>query len=133
MLIGDLAKKAGVSIDTIRYYERQGLIAPQKVRNSGYRDFNATAPERLIFIRSAKKLGFSLKEIRALLLLRENSDATCGDVRHLAEEKLQDVQLKITALRDMEQELSFLIKECQSASLAVTECPILGALEEGQN
>lgn len=133
MLIGDLAKRAGVSIDTIRYYERQGLISPQKVKSSGYRDFNAAAPERLTFILRAKKLGFSLKEIRTLLLLKENPAATCGDVRHLAEEKLQDVHLKMTALQEMARDLSSLMQECQSASLTLAGCSLMGALEKDQN
>ena len=95
MLIGDLAKKADVSIDTIRYYEREGLIEPLSVRESGYREFDETTADRLRFVIRAKQLGFSLKEIRDLLSLRDDPDTTCGQVRMLAETKLEDVLAKI--------------------------------------
>ncbi|MAF79449.1 MAG: hypothetical protein CBB87_00790 [Micavibrio sp. TMED27] len=129
MLIGDLAKKADVSIDTIRYYEREGLIEPLSVRESGYREFDETTADRLRFVIRAKQLGFSLKEIRDLLSLRDDPDTTCGQVRMLAETKLEDVLAKIKVLQAMKKDLTGLLKECTDAEASVNSCPIVDALD----
>ena len=129
MLIGDLAKKADVSIDTIRYYEREGLIEPLSVRESGYREFDETTADRLRFVIRAKQLGFSLKEIRDLLSLRDDPDTTCGQVRMLAETKLEDVLAKIKVLQAMKKDLTGLLKECTDAEASVSSCPIVDALD----
>ncbi|MCS5596992.1 MAG: heavy metal-responsive transcriptional regulator [Alphaproteobacteria bacterium] len=129
MLIGDLAKKADVSIDTIRYYEREGLIEPVSVRDSGYREFDKNAAERLRFVTRAKQLGFSLKEIRDLLSLTDNPDTTCGQIRALAEQKLEDVLDKIKVLQIMKKDLTGLLKECTDTSASINACPIVDALD----
>ncbi|MAH04161.1 MAG: heavy metal-responsive transcriptional regulator [Alphaproteobacteria bacterium] len=129
MLIGDLAKKADVSIDTIRYYEREGLIEPLSVRESGYREFDETTADRLRFVIRAKQLGFSLKEIRDLLPLRDDPDTTCGQVRMLAETKLEDVLAKIKVLQAMKKDLTGLLKECTDTEASVNACPIVDALD----
>ena len=129
MLIGDLAKKADVSIDTIRYYEREGLIEPLSVRESGYREFDETTADRLRFVIRAKQLGFSLKEIRDLLSLRDDPDTTCGQVRMLAETKLEDVLAKIKVLQAMKKDLTGLLKECTDTSASINACPIVDALD----
>lgn len=129
MLIGDLAKKVDVSIDTIRYYEREGLIEPLSVRESGYREFDEAAADRLRFVIRAKQLGFSLKEIRDLLSLRDDPDTTCGQVRMLAETKLEDVLAKIKVLQAMKKDLTGLLKECTDTSASVNACPIVDALD----
>lgn len=84
MLIGELAKKTSISVDTIRYYEREKLIEPVFVRDSGYREFDKNSVETICFVIRAKDLGFSLKEIRGLLKLKNNPDTKCGEVKALA-------------------------------------------------
>lgn len=129
MLIGELATRAEVSIDTIRYYEREGLIEPTAVRESGYREFDEDAVSDLCFVLRAKHLGFSLKEIRGLLQLRKGPDTSCGEVRALAEVKLDQVQEKISSLRIIEKDLGTLIKNCDSVSENSKACPIVDALD----
>jgi len=128
MLIGELAKHVGTSIDTIRYYEREGLIKPIHRRNSGYREFDGLAIERLNFILRAKKLGFTLKQIKELLMLNENPDTTCSNVRDLAEHKLDEVKVKIKTLQRIEKQLQKLVIECCSAN--DKNCPIIKNLNE---
>jgi Cu(I)-responsive transcriptional regulator len=129
MLIGKLAKTVNASIDTIRYYEREGLIEPSRVRASGYREFNERSVEHLKFILRAKKLGFSLKQIKDLLMLKESPDTTCMDVRSLAEQKLDQVKAKISALRQMEKQLKQLVDACRNTG--EEDCPIMTNLKEG--
>lgn len=129
MLIGELAKKADVSIDTIRYYEREGLIEPVTVRESGYREFDKDAVETLRFIVRAKDLGFSLKEINSLLRLKNNPDTTCGEVKALAESKLADVTAKIKTLQTMKKDLTGLLSACADTAASVNSCPIVDALD----
>ncbi len=129
MLIGELAKHVGTSIDTIRYYEREGLLKPIHIRDSGYREFDELSIERLSFILRAKKLGFTLKQIKDLLMLNGNPDTTCLDVRSLAEHKLDEVQGKINALRRIEKQLKVLITDCYNAENK--NCPIIKNLNEG--
>lgn len=129
MLIGELAEKANVSIDTIRYYQREGLIEPLLVRESGYREFDKNAAERLHFVTRAKRLGFSLKEIRDLLSLRDNPDTTCGQIRALAEQKLEDVLDKLKVLQTMKKDLSGLLKECTDTAASINACPIVDSLD----
>jgi len=130
MLIGELAKKADVSIDTIRYYEREGLIEPVSVRESGYREFDKSSVKTINFVVRAKDLGFSLKEICNLLALKNNPDTTCSSVRNLAEQKLEDVTGKIKALRKIEGELKTLVKECAGGNSGLESCPIVSSLEK---
>jgi MerR family mercuric resistance operon transcriptional regulator len=130
MLIGELAKTVDASVDTIRYYEREGLIEPVHVRHSGYREFDKDSVNRLKFILRAKKLGFLLRQIKDLLMLSETPDTTCVDVRSLAEKKLHEVKEKIKALRQMEKQLQQLVTECRNA--AGEDCPIMENLKEGE-
>lgn len=129
MLIGDLAKKADVSIDTIRYYEREGLIEPVAMRESGYREFNRNSVETIRFVVRAKDLGFSLKEIRNLLILKDNPDATCGEIRALAESKLAGVAAKIKILQAMKKDLTGLLSACADIAASANSCPIVDALD----
>ncbi len=133
LTIGKVAKKAGVNIETIRYYERQGLI-PKPLRSQseggslGYRHYPAETVKRIHFIRHAKELGFSLKEIAELLSLRIGQGVTCGDVRKRAEAKITDIEARIKTLMRMKKALINLAKECKARG-PVSECPILEALE----
>ena len=126
--IGAVAKSSGVGVETVRFYEREGLLEEPARRASGYRQYDQQVVERLRFIRRAKELGFTLKEIGELLSLRLDPSSTAGDVRRRAETKLADIEGKIRTLRRMHKALSKLTMAC-SGHGSVGECPILEALE----
>ena len=111
--IGELARRTGCNIETIRYYERIGLV-PHPPRSAGrYRLYETEDVRRLVFVRRARELGFGLDEIRALLVLSaEHSDGTCGEVRELAARHLADVRVKIADLRAMERALTEAVRRC---------------------
>jgi len=123
--IGTLAKRAGVSIDTVRYYERDGLLAPKTRLASGYRRYSELEVARLRFIRRAQALGFSLKEVKELLALSKLRDV--ARVRRTAQEKLADVEERIASLERVRQGLAGLIAACPGHGRAA-DCPILKAL-----
>lgn len=129
LTIGKLARMAGIGIETIRFYEREGLIPDPPRRASGYRQYPEQSVRRVRFIRGAKDLGFSLKEIRELLSLRASPRACCADVRRRAESKVDNIDGKIQSLRAMRKALSTLIKQC-SGHAPVSECPILESLDK---
>ena len=126
--IGLLAKKAEVNIQTVRYYERRGLLPDPPRRESGYRQYSKSDLARLRFIKHAKELGFSLREIMELLSLRVDPNTTCADVKKRAEAKLADVEEKILALQRIRKALSHLVGMCRGRG-PTSECPILEALE----
>ena len=128
MKIGELAEKAGVSIDTVRFYERRGLIAEPQRRESGYRIYTHEYADRIRFIRRAQELGFTLREVEELLSLRVSDAAGCAAVRRQAEEKLQDVEEKIRDLQRVRDVLIELAAACPGSG-PVSECPILEAIE----
>ena len=101
LTIGELAKCGQVNLETIRYYERQGLLPKPPRSPSGYRLFPSESARRVRFIKRAQELGFSLKEIKELLALRAASGATSADVRKRAEAKIADIEGKIETLRAM--------------------------------
>ncbi len=123
--IGELARRAGVRVDTVRYYERHGLVTPLGRRASGYRRYGELQLARLRFIRRAKALGFSLDEIRELLLLSSRRDV--GEVKRRAEAKLADVKHRLAELERIRDGLERLIAACPGHGRAA-DCPILQAL-----
>lgn len=126
--IGQLARKAQVHVETVRYYERRGLF-PQPLRRwSGYRQYSQDDLTRLQFIKHAQRLGFSLKEIAELLSLRVDPDTSCRDVKKRAETKIADIEVKIRTLEQMKKALSKLIASCRGRG-PTSVCPILEALE----
>jgi len=128
MKIGELSKMTGVPIDTVRYYEKRGLI-PKSVRSaSGYRQYNKHDATRLKFIVQAKELGFTLDEIGQLLALRSDGRA-CIEVRSVAEAKAQEIDVKIRKLSHMRQTLLELAVQCEN-SADNDPCPILNSLED---
>lgn len=125
---GKLAVKAGVNVETIRYYERRGLL-PEPLRiGSGYRQYSEKDIRRILFIKHAKELGFSLKEILELLALRVDPNCTCGDVKRRAMARLSDVEKKIKSLQRIKKALKVLIASCSGVG-PTGDCPILEALE----
>lgn len=131
MTIGKVAKGAAVGIETVRFYEREGLIEKPPRLNSGYRTYPADTVDRVWFIKRAKELGFSLKEIKELMALRIAPGTTCGQIRKRAEAKIEDIEDKISSLQRMKQALRKLNAACGGKG-SVSECPILDALEDGK-
>jgi MerR family copper efflux transcriptional regulator len=125
--IGQLAKRGGVGIDTIRYYERNGLLAPRTRLASGYRRYGELELARLRFIRRAQALGFTLKEIKELLALSAQRDV--GRVKRSAQAKLLDVKSRIAALERIRDGLATLIDACPGHGRAA-DCPILRTLND---
>lgn len=112
MTIGDLARAAEVGVETVRFYERQGLIEKPPRLESGYRIYSAEAVDRVRFIRRAKKLGFVLKEIKELLALRLAPGTTCDRIKKRAESKIEDIDFRIRGLQGMKVALEALTDAC---------------------
>lgn len=129
MKIGELAHRTGVPIDTVRYYERQGLLPPPDRQPSGYRSYRADDVTRLRFVRRAKVLGFTLEEIRELLDLSGRREDDMGSLKAAAEHKLADVEAKLSELVRIRDGLRTLIEACPGHG-ALDTCPILHALDE---
>ena len=128
LTIGALAARAGINLQTVRYYEREGLIPPPPRKSSGHRAYSPDALRRLRFIRHTQQLGFSLKEIRELLSLRLEPDEPCLNVIRQIEARTADVEQKIAQLRAIRDALIRLSQSCDG-SCPVSECPILENLD----
>jgi Hg(II)-responsive transcriptional regulator len=127
--VGQLAKEAGLNVETARYYEKMKLLPKPKRRESRYRVYDENDLKRLLFIKRAKELGFTLKEIKELFELRIDSDAKCGDVKNLTEHKLKDVDTRIRDLKKMKNVLVKLINQCINEEVSSNECPILESIK----
>lgn len=128
LTIGKVADRGGVRVQTIRYYERRGLLPKPARTAAGYRKYSDEAIRRLRFIRQAQALGFSLGEIEELLSLRMQRGTTCGDIRKRARQKITTVNDKIEELQRIKDALSRLATACKGQG-PTSECPILEALE----
>ncbi|MBI1936915.1 MAG: heavy metal-responsive transcriptional regulator [Ignavibacteriales bacterium] len=127
--VGEISKIAGMNTETLRYYEMIKLMPKPKRKESHYRYYDEIDLRRLLFIRRAKELGFTLNEIKELLNLRIESSATCGDVKHLAEHKLKDIEKRIDDLMNIKKVLSKLINQCVCEEISTEECPILEVID----
>lgn len=130
--IGQLAKASETSADTLRYYEQQALISSKRSDN-GYRQFSQAMVEQLHFIQQAKTLGFSLAEIKSLLSLKNNQDATCQNVKTLAQQKLKVIEEKISDLQNIHQMLSNVNAQCKGGDDSVDHCNIMKSLEQQES
>ncbi len=128
MTIGKVSKASGVGIDTIRFYEKEGLLDVPARRMSGYREYDDGVVRRLLFIRRAKELGFTLAEIKELLALRVERKASCGRVKQQAEAKIVDIEAKMKSLGRMRRALVKLTDACDERA-PTSQCPILEALD----
>lgn len=128
LTIGALAKAAGVNVQTIRFYERKGLLKPSARLSSGYRLYGAECLKRLNFIIQAKGLGFSLAEAKGLLGLRVRSAGNPDIVRTKVEKKLEEVRQKIARLRQLERTLKRLADDCRNRRVT-DHCPIIERME----
>ena len=128
LTIGKLAKQADIGIETVRFYERQGLIDPPLRTDSNYRIYPQEEVTRLKFIKRAKVLGFTLKEIKELLRLRNDPHATKADIKNRTLEKIQNVKQKISDLTKIKEALEHLVDSCDGHG-SLEGCPILEALD----
>lgn len=130
LTIGKAALKASVSRDTVRLYEREGLIGKPKRLPNGYRVYPEDVVNRLRFIKRAKTMGFTLHEIKELFELKRTSKNTCDDVRQQSEKKLNDVIAKIKDLQKLKKALNKMITSCEKIHKK-DECPIITYFESG--
>lgn len=128
LTIGRLADEVGINLETVRFYERQGLLPKPPRSPSGYRMFPVEAARRLKFIKRAQELGFSLNEIRELLALRTSSRTTSAEIRKCAEAKIINIEGKIKSLDSMRKSLHKLAKSCAGCG-PLSDCPILESLD----
>lgn len=126
--IGVVAERAAVNIETLRYYERRGLIPTPPRTAANYRRYPPDTVKRVRFVKHAQDLGFSLKEVRELLSLRAAPKTRCTDVRQRAEAKIRAIDEKLRSLRAMRRALSGLVAECLGDG-PVTTCPILESID----
>ena len=131
MTIGQVAKLADVGVETIRFYEREGLIEEPPRRASGYRQYPTDTVDQLRFIRRSKELGFTLKEIKELMSLRDGGGRRRGEVRKIAEAKMQDIDQKLARLQAMRSALYGLVESCAYGRRPT--CPILEALNDPED
>jgi Hg(II)-responsive transcriptional regulator len=125
---GEVAEAAGVNVETLRYYERRGLLKEPKRRGSGYREYPLETVDIIRFIKHAQELGFTLDEIEELLRLRNDRSRTCGEVRIAAITKIEEIDQKIRSLQAIRHALSGLVTACTDEA-STRECPILEALD----
>jgi MerR family copper efflux transcriptional regulator len=127
MWIGKAAEQAGVNVQTLRYYERRGLLPKPPRRVSGYREFPDDAVRVVRFIKRAQELGFSLDEVEELLRLRRQSGRNRARIRAVAEQKVGEIEQKIAELERMKRALKTLVHACHEGT--ALQCPIIEALE----
>ena len=126
MQIGDLSRWAGVNIETIRYYERIGVLPKPARQSNGRRTYSPADAERLGFIRHARELGFDLPSVRVLLALQEQPEASCEDASRIAQGQLEEVERRIARLLSLRDVLARMVSECRQGR--VSECRVIEAL-----
>jgi DNA-binding transcriptional MerR regulator len=131
MRIGDLAAQTNVSTQTIRFYERRGLLKRPPRTPAGYRDYPKDAVRLIEFIRRSQELGYGLQEIGELLRLRDQRSGNGKQVRALAEKKLRSIDEKLRALQRMRREIRKILDSCGCGAEHLPDCPLLEKLEQG--
>lgn len=131
LTIGKLADRTGISADTIRYYEKMGLIKAASRSEAGYRIYGEEAERILQFIRGAKTLNFTLEEIRQLFALYQSDKATCAEVLQHAIVKIAEAEKKICELKQVKKALIVITKECSGDDTTSAECQILDYIARG--
>lgn len=127
--VGEIAKKVGINIETLRYYEKIEIMPEPKRKESRYRFYNESDLRRLQFIKRAKELGFTLKEIKELLSIKIDTKSSCGDIKKLAEEKIEDIGRKVEDLHNIMAHLEILKNKCVNEEISSEDCPIVKSLE----
>ena len=131
MRIGELARETDCQVETIRYYERVGILPEPERAQNNYRYYGKPHRRRLRFVRRCRDLGFTLEEVRALLSLIDGGSQTCADVEALGREHLDDVRARIADLQRMEARLSELVSRCHGGN--TPDCSFVEALFESQS
>ncbi|EDL48224.1 helix-turn-helix domain-containing protein [Erythrobacter sp. SD-21] len=126
MRIGELAKATGTKAETIRYYEREGILPAADRTDSNYRDYSDGHLATLIFVRRARTLGFTMAQVRELLALSDHEDKPCRDVDQLVQRQLGEVTRKIADLTSLQDELQHMLRSCQADRIG--ECRIVESL-----
>ena len=126
MLIGELSKRTGCVVETIRYYERIGIMPDPPRSTGGHRIYSEEHEKRLTFIRRGNELGFTLKEVREMLGMVDGGDYSCDDIQAIAVAHIEDVKCKIADLRKIKKVLENMAKQCETG--VVPECPIVEAM-----
>lgn len=129
LTIGQVAREAGIGVETVRFYEREGLLEQPARRLSGYRQFEPDAVARLRFIKQAQRLGFTLREIKELLALKLDPGATRAEIRQRVVDKVADIDRRIADLKRMKKALVPLIEACDGKG-KLDGCPILAAIDK---
>jgi len=129
--IGQLAKRTDVTVETIRFYEKRGLITPPQRSEAGYRKYAPETVKRIQFIQRAKELGFTLTDIGELLTLRQEPGSGCADIKLHATQKIDQIEQKMADLDRIRQALGRMILKCTGRG-TLSECPILEELEFGE-
>ncbi len=131
MLIGEMSKLTGCNIETIRYYERIGVMPAPARSEGGHRLYAAEHLKRLTFIRRSRELGFTLKQVRGLLAMVDGGDFTCDEIKKITTGHMGDVRRKIADLRRLERVLGDMASRCDRGE--VPDCPVIDALFEGRS
>ena len=131
MTIGKLAKAADVGVETIRFYERKGIIKRPLKKESGYRLYSPEEPARIRFVKRAQELGFTLKEIKELLDIQLKRKITGNQVKEKVEVKIKEIRQKISDLKQMESSLNRLAQVCGDGEQAIRECRVFDCFEKG--
>jgi Hg(II)-responsive transcriptional regulator len=131
MTIGKLAKEAGVGVETVRFYERKGLIKKPLRKDGGFRFYPLEEVTRIKFIRRAQELGFTLREVKELVELQSKRRMTGGQVKAKADQKIKEIQTKILDLKKMEESLRSLSRVCGEGEQAIKECRFMECFEKG--
>lgn len=129
MQIGEVSRLTGTNVETVRYYERIGLLPRPKRTDGNYRDYAATDVERLRFVRHARGLGFEIADIRSLLDLSEHPERDCCEIDRITTSHLAAVESKLRRLEQLRHELARMLRQCRGGQVA--DCRILQALAEG--
>ena len=124
-LIGELAERAGVNRETLRYYERRGLLKPARRTGSGYRVYDQESAARLLFIKRAQGFGFSLEEIRDLLRMKPENPRSCNRVMTMLDGKLDEIAARIREMKHFHRQLAGYRKQCDQALAAGDCCPVI--------
>ncbi|WP_370190948.1 helix-turn-helix domain-containing protein [Qipengyuania sp.] len=126
MRIGELARATGTKAETIRYYEREGILPAADRTDSNYRDYSTEHLQMLSFVRRARGLGFNMAQVRELLALSDHDEKPCQDVDHLVRQQLADVEQRMTDLASLRDELSQMLRSCDADKIG--ECRIVESL-----
>ncbi len=129
--VGELASRAGSKVETVRYYERAGLMPDPPRTPGGHRLYSEGHLKRLVFIRKSRGLGFPIEQVRELLKLIDEPSHTCGEVKALAMLQAREVERKITELKRLRAALNQMAVKCKGGSYTVDDCPIINALFDG--